>query len=60
MKEIKKRYGNSVVYTPKNAKLSFENNKMIPPKVRYEHRKVVFDKDKVVNVVKGIYGQREE
>ena len=44
------------VYVPEGAKTNDETNKLPPPPVEYENRKVAFNKNAVKKVVKGQYG----
>lgn len=49
-----------VVYIPSGAKINVENSNDTPPSTKYDHRKVIFDLDKVKKIVRGIYGKRND
>lgn len=49
-----------LVYLPADAKLNITNQPMEEIKTKYEKNRMVFDKEKVNKVVKGIYGSSDE
>ena len=49
-----------LVYVPPGAKINVENINDVPPNTLYEKRRVAFNLDTVKNIVRGIYGKRED
>ena len=49
-----------IVYIPPDAEINIEPKPLSPPKTRYEKNKVVFQREKVKKIIKGIYGQPEK
>jgi hypothetical protein len=45
------------VYIPDNAKINLNIEPLSPPKVEYEKRKFILDRDKVKEIIKGKYGE---
>jgi len=48
--------GKPLVYIPSDAKINTTNKPMEDIKTKYEKNRVVLDREKVKEVVKGIYG----
>lgn len=49
-----------LVYIPPGAKINVENISNEPPPTRYERHRWTFDINLVKNIVKGIYGKKDE
>lgn len=52
--------GRPLVYIPEDAKINISNHPMEDIKVKYEKSKAILDREKVNDVVKGIYGSSSE
>jgi len=52
--------GKPLVYIPPDAKINITNQPMKDIKTKYEKNKMVFDREKVKEFVKGVYGSTDE